>query len=93
MDRRQQQKLKLGFTSVSCALKLGTGERAVAAFKQLIRDSLNYINNSEQPRPVMKTRLGNPSAHDSLWRPPAQNSTEAATCQVISLEFFEHSQL
>jgi len=44
MDRRQQQKLKLGFTPVSCALKLGTGERAVAAFKQLIRDSLNYIN-------------------------------------------------
>jgi hypothetical protein len=60
MDRRQKQKqkqkqkleleLERGLHRYNALLKLATDKRAVAALKQLIRetqDRLNHINNSE----------------------------------------------
>src|SRR6266404_1990178 len=52
MDRRQKQKLDRDLERYHALLKLATDERAVAALRQLIRETqgrLNHTNNSEQP--------------------------------------------
>src|SRR6266478_1958642 len=57
MDRRQKQKLERDLERYHALLKLATDERAVAALRQLIRETqgrLNHTNNSEQPTPQIR---------------------------------------
>jgi hypothetical protein len=57
MDRRQKQKLEGDLERYHTLLKLATDERAVAALRQLIRETqgrLNHTNNSEQSTPQIR---------------------------------------
>jgi hypothetical protein len=55
MDKRHKQKLERDLERYRALLKLSTDQRALAALKQLIKettDRLNDINNSEQRAPL-----------------------------------------
>jgi hypothetical protein len=55
MDKRHKQKLEKDLERYHALLKLATDQRALAALKQLIKettDRLNGINNSEQRSPL-----------------------------------------